>query len=575
MHEVIEGLADHQPSRAVVLCGEPEGEGLDAMVSTSCRISGEHNGVALETVRLTLRGEAREGAASATVPLLRSDLPTVLWWPWAPDRRRRDGPLASARGDRRPRRHRVGPCGRPGARPCAPSPTGCRTPPPRSPTSRGPRITGWRQLIAQMVEGESLGNLRAGPATTLIVHAPGPPGADALLLAGWLRDAIGPGLTVTLEAREDEGGPGIVAVELESSVARRLVVERAAGRDAAAVCVTERRRHHAQPGAPPAPPGPGPPAGRRAGAAAARPRLRARARGSLRGGCRMSTERRGVVVVKDLPTLADRAAARIERVALDTPAGSRATIALAGGIDPEGDLPAARRALPAVGSRGLLLRRRALRAARTPRDRTTAWPARPCSTASPCAPTRCTACRASSRPRRPRGWPRRTCAPPCRATPTRCSTWWCWGWARTGTRRRCSPDRPSVEVTDRLMIPVHRPEMPQPWRVSMTLPVLNAAKRVLMVVGGGAKAPMVRRAIAGDPSIPAGRLDPAGTLTWLLTGRRRGRARPGAGEGLGASRAGRGCGPGPWRGRGRSRPGGTSPRRSCRPSGARRSPSTP
>lgn len=237
MHEVIEGLADHQPSRAVVLCGEPEGEGLDAMVSTSCRISGEHNGVALETVRLTLRGETREGAASATVPLLRSDLPTVLWWPWAPDHAA-ETPLASlaAIADR------VVTESSRAADPSAAVRALADWVPDAAPAVTDlawAAITGWRQLIAQMVEGESLANLRGGPATTLIAHAPGAPGADALLLAGWLRDAIGPGLTVTLEAREDQGGPGIVAVELESSVARRLVVERAAGRDAAAVCVTE------------------------------------------------------------------------------------------------------------------------------------------------------------------------------------------------------------------------------------------------------------------------------------------------------------------------------------------------
>ena len=216
----------------------------------------------------------------------------------------------------------------------------------------------------------------------------------------------------------------------------------------------------------------------------------------------MSTARREVVVVKDLPTLADRAAARIERVALDAPAGGRATIALAGGVDPEGGLPAARRALPAVGPRGVLLRRRALRAARRrgielphgPRG-----PARPHPPAPrPGAPH---AGRAPARGGRAAA-PRRTCAPPCRATPTRCSTWWCSAWARTATRRRSSPARPSVEVTDRLMIPVHRPEMPQPWRVSMTLPVLNAARRVLMVVGGGEKAPDGAAGPRGRPEHP-------------------------------------------------------------------------
>ena len=79
------------------------------------------------------------------------------------------------------------------------------------------------------------------------------------------------------------------------------------------------------------------------------------------------------------------------------------------------------------------------------------------------------------------------------------------------------PGSAEVEVTDRLMVPVHRPDLPQPWRVSLTLPVINAARRVLMLVGSGEKAPMVRRALEGDASIPAGRLDPAGELTWLVT----------------------------------------------------------
>jgi 6-phosphogluconolactonase/glucosamine-6-phosphate isomerase/deaminase len=51
----------------------------------------------------------------------------------------------------------------------------------------------------------------------------------------------------------------------------------------------------------------------------------------------------------------------------------------------------------------------------------------------------------------------------------------------------------------------------------MTLPVLNAGKRVLVVVGDAEKAAMVPRAIGRDPEIPAGRLDPAGEFTWLLT----------------------------------------------------------
>jgi hypothetical protein len=79
------------------------------------------------------------------------------------------------------------------------------------------------------------------------------------------------------------------------------------------------------------------------------------------------------------------------------------------------------------------------------------------------------------------------------------------------------PGAPEPEETQRLMVPVHRPELPQPWRVTMTLPVLNAATRLLVLVGGREKAPMVARALAGDPEIPAGRLRDGEDVTWILT----------------------------------------------------------
>jgi 6-phosphogluconolactonase len=80
------------------------------------------------------------------------------------------------------------------------------------------------------------------------------------------------------------------------------------------------------------------------------------------------------------------------------------------------------------------------------------------------------------------------------------------------------PGGPETDVTDRLMVPVHRPELPQPWRVSMTLPVLNAARRVIFLVADGAKAPMVARAIAGEETIPADRVHPTdGEVIWMIT----------------------------------------------------------
>ena len=80
------------------------------------------------------------------------------------------------------------------------------------------------------------------------------------------------------------------------------------------------------------------------------------------------------------------------------------------------------------------------------------------------------------------------------------------------------PDDPALDVTDRLMVPVHRPEMPQPWRVTMTMPFINASRRVLFLVDGAEKADVVARAIDGDRSIPAGRVRPTdGELVFLIT----------------------------------------------------------
>src|SRR5207253_10988123 len=79
------------------------------------------------------------------------------------------------------------------------------------------------------------------------------------------------------------------------------------------------------------------------------------------------------------------------------------------------------------------------------------------------------------------------------------------------------PGAPEVAERSRALVPVHRSGLPQPWRATMTLPALNAARAVLILADGAAKAAVVRQAIAGDPGLPAGLVRPAGRLTWLLT----------------------------------------------------------
>ena len=62
-----------------------------------------------------------------------------------------------------------------------------------------------------------------------------------------------------------------------------------------------------------------------------------------------------------------------------------------------------------------------------------------------------------------------------------------------------------------------RPAVP---RVTLTFPVLNAARQVMFLVAGANKAAAVRAVLAGpEPSdpLPARRVRPAqGTVTWLL-----------------------------------------------------------
>jgi 6-phosphogluconolactonase len=60
--------------------------------------------------------------------------------------------------------------------------------------------------------------------------------------------------------------------------------------------------------------------------------------------------------------------------------------------------------------------------------------------------------------------------------------------------------------------------IPDVWRVTLTYPVLNRARRVLFLAAGDAKAAVVRRILSGaPPGLPAQRVRPAaGRITWVL-----------------------------------------------------------
>jgi 6-phosphogluconolactonase len=67
------------------------------------------------------------------------------------------------------------------------------------------------------------------------------------------------------------------------------------------------------------------------------------------------------------------------------------------------------------------------------------------------------------------------------------------------------PDRPEILVTDRVTLAVRDSPKPPPERITLTRPVINASKRVWLVLTGADKASALGLALAGAsyPSVPA------------------------------------------------------------------------
>ncbi len=69
------------------------------------------------------------------------------------------------------------------------------------------------------------------------------------------------------------------------------------------------------------------------------------------------------------------------------------------------------------------------------------------------------------------------------------------------------PGRAEIEVTDAAVVAVRDSPKPPPTRLTLTLPVINAAERVWLVVAGADKAAALRDAVAGEVSgVPAARV---------------------------------------------------------------------
>jgi 6-phosphogluconolactonase len=77
------------------------------------------------------------------------------------------------------------------------------------------------------------------------------------------------------------------------------------------------------------------------------------------------------------------------------------------------------------------------------------------------------------------------------------------------------PDHPAVHASG-VCVAVPDAPKPPPERLTLTLSVLEEVEHAVLVATGAAKASMLRRALAGDASLPLGRYRPRGEHTWVL-----------------------------------------------------------
>ena len=76
------------------------------------------------------------------------------------------------------------------------------------------------------------------------------------------------------------------------------------------------------------------------------------------------------------------------------------------------------------------------------------------------------------------------------------------------------PGSPALDEAVRNVIPATGPK-PPPQRITMTFPLLNAARKVCFLVKGAEKLSLVEQIVGGDETLPAGRVRSA-SVTWLV-----------------------------------------------------------
>ena len=82
------------------------------------------------------------------------------------------------------------------------------------------------------------------------------------------------------------------------------------------------------------------------------------------------------------------------------------------------------------------------------------------------------------------------------------------GLGEDGHTASLFPGSPALKEVRALIAQVHDAPKPPPDRLTLTLPVLNAARAVLFMVQGTSKRQALARVLRGDPALPASHVQP-------------------------------------------------------------------
>src|SRR5688572_21559124 len=109
-------------------------------------------------------------------------------------------------------------------------------------------------------------------------------------------------------------------------------------------------------------------------------------------------------------------------------------------------------------------------------------------------------------------------APPAHAPPVFDLIW--LGLGTNGHTASLFPNSPALAVRDRWVVAVNEAAADPPRRLTLTVPVLNASRRIIFLVTGSEKAAIVAEVLEGEYApdrLPAQIIQPApGRLVWLL-----------------------------------------------------------